>query len=525
MENIKKFSSFRLLSLAVAIAVLFSLSSVMLSFTASADFVDNVNALDLSAYQVGVLGKYPVIGLPSSSLLADYIATSEPDSTNKIIDYFVPFTVYNDVVYYSDTLVSIYYHRSYSDRLPVCTVNLGGQIVLSPIYDSIKSGSDTPTKTTDYRYLEISAVRNVVTAHYTTYPNDFYNCTYAFKSSKGDILSDTNVSSIMYARVLTSPSNVTVDTNSSSYIKDIDSFTDMDSLTPPRAEFVSCKSAPTGHPEGVLWFEDWIKQGMQYPYFTWYIRDNGNKHSYSVKFSYNATQVDICQKVFNNRFYEEIENVKKNPLLLFAESGVIFAASKLNWLAELVGLKESITKIQWKNLSYTDSFALSSNDMDFTSSENNGNKVFSVCLSDYSDIGRYFIYRADIIDDTTGNVLDTTYFCPLNSFSKGNSGYGSKIYDYGDNGDRMLDDLINNTPTVNPNIKDNFTVNGNFIGDDIITGNLANVDISSIYSTLVSSANSVGAFFNACMQIIPSAFISIILTGLSLVIILRVLGR
>lgn len=518
-------SALRIVAFAVAIAIVLGLASVMFQVTASAESGINVNALDLSAHQVGVLGKYPVIGLPTSQLLADYIATSDPNSTNSIVDYFVPFTVYNGVVYYSDILASISYCRSYFDNLPTCTINLGGQIVFSTIYDSIKAGSDTPTKSTDYRYLEISAVRNVVTAHYTTYPNDFYKCTYAFKSSKGDILSDTNVSSIMYARVLTSPYNATVDTNSSSYIKDIDSFADMDSLTLPKGEFVSCKSAPTGYPEGVLWFEDWIKEGMQYPYFSWYIRDNGNHHSYSVKFSYNSSQVDTCEKVFNNRFYEELENVKQNPLLLFAESGVIFAASKLKWLAEQVGLLKNITAIQWKNLSYTDSFVLKSVDMDFSACENSGNKVFSVCLSDYSDIGRYFIYRADIIDNVTGQVLDTTFFCPLNKFNKGNSGYGSKIYDYGDNGDGMLDDLINNSPSVDPSIKNPFDISGDVIDNNYGGGSLSDLDISDIASSLESSVNSVSVFFRFCWTLFPSAIWSIILLGLSLIIILRVLGR
>ena len=171
MDKIKNLSVFRVLAFAVALALILGICSVFLRVTASADTVTNGNALDLSAHQIGSLGKYPVIGLPTSQLLSDYIATSDPNSTNRIVDYFVPFTVYNGVVYYSDILASISYRHSYFDKLPTCTINLGGQIVLTTIYDSIKAGSDTPTKSTDYRYLEISAVRNVVTCLLYTSPS------------------------------------------------------------------------------------------------------------------------------------------------------------------------------------------------------------------------------------------------------------------------------------------------------------------------------------------------------------------
>lgn len=511
MEKIKNLPVMRFAAFAVAVAIILGLSSAMLSFTASADSSDDIIA------ELGTLGNYDCIkynintGVSVQSIVDKFNSYGDDmyvygavfgskngsflQYTNNSIQYHVGV---NSLTFNGTTFFPSWLDTGNYPNVKFIVTERNGKAVSTYRYsseDGYKTGSVTTlgsgVSLSDFTSIYGDTLYAVFTLSSTQWTQE------QLTNFRTDVMSNLNASK----------------------------FKSETSASIPRGEFVSCKSAPSGYPEGVLWFEDWIKQGMQYPYFTWYIRDNGNKHSYSVKFSYNCTQVDICDKVFNNRFYDELENVKQNPLLLFAESGVVFAASKLKWLADQVGLIENITAIQWKNLSYTDSFVLSSTDMDFTSSDNNGNKVFSVCLSDYSDIGRYFIYRAEIIDNVTGNVLDTTYFCPLNKFAKGSSGYGSKIYDYGDNGDGMLDDLINNTPSVNPNIKDNFTVNGNFIGDDIITGNLANIDISSIYSTLVSSANSVGAFFNACMTIIPSAFISIILTGLSLVIILRVLGR
>lgn len=504
----------RIVAIAVAIAIVLGFSSVMFQVTASAENADDVVS------QLGKLGNYDCIKFKAGQKIdfntlyeqrnrynSEYVFGSvfgykdgkfvkfnnnnfsiRPQSNSEYYDvYFCGTTMYGSWVY-GDKVVfdSVYYQYGFYNSY-YCSMCLGVKDTEPSVKGSVKLAESSQSfydSVGDTLYLVYTSSNSLWN---TTQINDFCN----------DIVN-----------------NLTAD-----------NYKDIDTGTSPTAEFVSCKSAPTGYPEGVLWFEDWIKEGMQYPYFSWYIRDNGNHHSYSVKFSYNSSQVDTCEKVFNNRFYDELENVKQNPLLLFAESGVIFAASKLKWLAEQVGLLKNITAIQWKNLSYTDSFVLKSDDMDFTTCDNSGNRVFSVCLSDYSDIGRYFIYRADIIDNVTGQVLDTTFFCPLNKFNKGNSGYGSKIYDYGDNGDGMLDDLINNTPSVDPSIKNPFDISGDVIDNNYGGGSLSDLNISDIASSLESSVNSVSVFFRFCWTLFPSAIWSIILLGLSLIIILRVLGR
>lgn len=509
-------AALRIVAFAVALAVVLGLASVMFSVTVSAESVES--AADDTVASLGTIGNYRSIKFTAGQKLDVeflYSAYSSSTSTNlygRVFGYKNgKFVTFNNNNFSIRPDSSGQYHIIY-----FC----GSQFTYEWIPDSFESA-----------YFQFGF-----------YNNNYCNSCIRIKNGEpsmggSSIIGDKNVSftdtygDTMYI-VFTAVDGTFSSTDDKNLVDDVinnhkdSDFKDSNSdSSKPSAEFVSCKSAPTGYPEGVLWFEDWIKEGMQYPYFTWYIRDNGNHHSYSVKFSYNSSQVDTCEKVFNNRFYEELENVKQNPLLLFAESGVIFAASKLKWLAEQTGLLKNITAIQWKNLSYTDSFVLKSDDMDFSSCDNSGNKVFSVCLSDYSDIGRYFIYRADIIDNVTGQVLDTTFFCPLNKFNKGNSGYGSKIYDYGDNGDGMLDDLINNTPSVDPSIKNPFDISGDVIDNNYGGGSLSDLNISDIASSLESSVNSVSVFFRFCWTLFPSAIWSIILLGLSLIIILRVLGR
>lgn len=497
-------AALRIVAFAVALAVVLGFASVMFQFTASAEDVTSSRVTLEDGTQVPTINGFSIIGSKSvTNIMINYV--------NKTYGDGCIFLVAQDKstkdIYYTRFPQFFNHGREY--LYAYCP---GGSDVTLPVVSSDSSAYD-------YIYIDDS---------FKAYHNG-KSCSLSFYDSSISAVSP-DLSNLNYYWCFTT--KLKYNGCNAYSLSDIVGYSDnsgfQEAITPaqlPSAEFVSCKSAPTGYPEGVLWFEDWIKQGMQYPYFSWYIRDNGNHHSYSVKFSYNSSQVDTCEKVFNNRFYDELENVKQNPLLLFAESGVIYAASKLKWLAEQSGLLTNITAIQWKNLSYTDSFALNSDDMDFTACEDSGNKVFSVCLSDYSDIGRYFIYRADIIDNTTGQVLDTTFFCPLNKFSKGNSGYGSKIYDYGDNGDGMLDDLINNTPSVDPSIKNPFDISGDVIDNNYGGGSISDLNISDISSSLESSVNSVSVFFRFCWTLFPSQIWSVILLGLSLIIILRVLGR
>lgn len=502
--KVQSSAALRIVAFAVALAVVLGLASVMFSVTASAEDVTTSRVTLEDGTQVPTINGFSIIGSKSvTNIMINYVNRTYGDGCI----FLVAQDKSTKDIYY--TRLPQFFNHGREYLYAYCP---GGSDVTLPVVSSDSSAYD-------YIYIDDS---------FKAYHNG-KSCSLSFYDSSISAVSP-DLSNLNYYWCFTT--KLKYNGRNAYSLSDIVGYSDnsgfQEAITPehlPSAEFVSCKSAPTGYPEGVLWFEDWIKEGMQYPYFSWYIRDNGNKHSYSVKFSYNSSQVDTCEKVFNNRFYDELENVKQNPLLLFAESGVIYAASKLKWLAEQSGLLTNITAIQWKNLSYTDSFALNSDDMDFTACEDSGNKVFSVCLSDYSDIGRYFIYRADIIDNTTGQVLDTTFFCPLNKFSKGNSGYGSKIYDYGDNGDGMLDDLINNTPSVDPSIKNPFDISGDVIDNNYGGGSISDINISDISSSLESSVNSVSVFFRFCWTLFPSQIWSVILLGLSLIIILRVLGR
>ena len=55
--------------------------------------------------------------------------------------------------------------------------------------------------------------------------------------------------------------------------------------------------------------------------------------------------------------------------------------------------------------------------------------------------------------------------------------------------------------------------------------NLSNLDISDIFSSLNQATASIGAFFQATLNIIPISIMTLILGSMALLIVLRVLGR
>lgn len=528
MDKIKNLSVFRVLAFAVALALILGICSVFLRVTASADTVTNGNALDLSAHQIGSLGKYPVIGLPTSQLLSDYIATADPNSTNRIVDYFVPFTVYNGVVYYSDILVSIYYRCSYFDNLPTCTINLGGQIVLSTIYDSIIAGSDTPTKSTDYRYLEISAVRNVVTAHYTTYPNDFYKCTYAFKSSKGDILSDTNVSSIMYARVLTSSYNGTVDTNSSSYIKDTDSFHE----TPVKPTGGSDNGRFTcfGNYNDYSYdqhLSDLISESIEYTKAVSY-GDYGRGKCYfqkdaNDKDSFIYTRVKSKQLVRYNStdisftFYNSTDDLGFCSIRLSASLPRFMERESDSPLDPIKFLTQhTLSYYHFNRIAVISSDSLKAIPAKST-------VTATLDLTGFTSIAHSGYYLIELVNSISGDVVSSVMFDYENdgqSFKQNNDNIDVKFkYDNG-----------NITPGVDLPPDDTGHINGIPDGgldssNNKYTFNYQNPNITDIFGTLDDSINSISDFFQMCFSLLPLAISTIIIGGFALLVLLRVLGR
>lgn len=503
-------AALRIVAFAVALAVVLGLASVMFQVTASAESVESA---DDTVASLGTIGNYRSIKFTAGQKLDVeflYSAYSSSTSTNlygRVFGYkngkFVTFNN-NNFSIRPDSLGQ--YHIIY-----FC----GSQFTYEWIPDSFESA-----------YFQFGF-----------YNNNYCNSCIRIKNGEpsmggSSIIGDKNVSftdtygDTMYI-VFTAVDGTFSSTDDKNLVDDVinnhkdSDFTDS-SDTSSIAKFITCASFTNPDGSFPLWVKDFIAEGHQYPMFTFAISDNGNNHKYSMVLSYNDN--DLIAPFIVGMYDQLSDSDKRTGFKLTT------AISKKFHVPGFVGITNisdvlkkgciNIFEKNWVNLTYNRAFNLNSSDMDFT--DNTGNKVYTITLSDYSAIKANTFYKAELIDLTTSEVLDVTYFTSAQSFNKSDSGNGTKIYDYGDKSDQMWDDLKNNTPSVDPSKGDNFNVGGDV---DTNFDNLSNLNINDIISGLRTSISSVSVFFQACWSLFPAAFWSIILLGVSLIIILRILGR
>ena len=499
----------RIVAFAVALAVVLGLASVMFQVASA----ESVESADDTVASLGTIGNYRSIKFTAGQKLDVeflYSAYSSSTSTNLYGRVFAykngKFVTFNNNNFSIRPDSSGQYHIIY-----FC----GSQFTYEWIPDSFESA-----------YFQFGF-----------YNNNYCNSCIRIKNGEpsmggSSIIGDKNVSftdiygDTMYI-VFTAVDGTFSSTDDKNLVDDvINNHKDSDfkdsSDTSSIAKFITCVSFTIPDGSFPLWVKDFIAEGHQYPMFTFAISDNGKNHKYSMVLSYNDN--DLIAPFIVGMYDELSESDKRTGFKLTT------AISKKFHIPGFIGitnisdvLKKACINIfekNWVNLTYNRAFNLNSSDMDFT--ENTGNKVYTITLSDYSAIKANTFYKAELIDLTTSEVLDVTYFTSAQSFNKSNSSNGTKIYDYGDKSDQMWDDLKNNTPSVDPSKGDNFNVGGDV---DTNFDNLSNLNINDIISGLRTSISSVSVFFQACWSLFPAAFWSIILLGVSLIIILRILGR
>lgn len=159
----------------------------------------------------------------------------------------------------------------------------------------------------------------------------------------------------------------------------------------------------------------------------------------------------------------------------------------------------------------------------------NSTATFRVNMQGYCNMDWNSYYLCEIVDVQSDTVLSSAMFV----YTGKNSGkidgsnikdgnYISVDYEYTDGNNVNDGDLTPDDDGTLPNlpngVKDEtYNPSGNY--------DLSNLDISDISKSLESSVNSVRVFFNSCWALYPAQIWTIILLGLTLIIILRILGR
>lgn len=547
-------SALRIVAFAVAIAIVLGLASVMFSVTASAESTNKdikTGSFSVSGYFDG----YPCINLGTDISFYDFVKDYNTFGYGFCV---IPLVTKNNVTYFYKTNSS-WNCYAYID-VYTATGSGGGTIFyngtnfftsslaedngeLYKNYKTVIKKANTGSGVVYNHYKYDSNKSQWVLSWDIDYSMDFYDYksnTYADNVSPSDIkyvvVSNTS-------RFLQSKNRNNNWSDLDTIFSDNATFTEAGAL--PSAEFLSFK----GTESSGLYLVDWIKTGQQYPIVDFRIDDKGNYHKYALRISGNSNYADILKGIWDRQEIKEAASAASNAVGVFL---LLKAAASLGTKA-VVSIAGASTPIgalflnvprkdvtgyvmlaaqnklvqEYDTLSYDDIRTLSSDNMNFSEGSSTVSKAVSLCLSDYLSVVPNTLYKLEIIDVTESKLLDVAYFSSQRGFQKSDSGYGTNITDY-DNSADLDSDIENNngyTGGSSSNGGKLDTDNPNDIIDTDYNNSLANINISDIIVSLRTSIASVGVFFQSCWALFPPAIWSIILLGLSLIVVLRLLGR
>lgn len=519
MEKIKNLPVMRVVAFAVAVAIILGVSSVMLSFTASAETTHKdikTGSFTVTGYYDG----YPCIAIDRISGY-DFIQSYNTNGYNMCV---IAFAEKDGDTYFAKAseswdcyaFIDLHFNTSGS-------VNTGSTLCPNT------STTDVNVHKNYYRSFVSSATSDSGLAlNYMKYtekdgwienfaPRDIEFYCYR----RGKFATGLNPSDVKYVVV----------SNDLEYLNHLhknNNWSTLDTIFSASATFTEAGASPsaeftnfkgTDEAEPYLFFVDWFDTGNRLPLADFRIDDNANYHSYSLRISTNKQYVETLKSVWAEQ--EVKEAIALSQSLIGNVCIPLNHSQLIKRVAQLVIIKKVGT------FSYNVERNITSDLMRFDYSSNVNSKGISICLSDYVTIIPYCIYKLEIIDNNTSSILDTVYFNSENGYSKGNSGYGTKVNDYENKSD-LDDDLKNNNGFTGGTSSNGDVMNIDDPADITDMDNIkayGDLDITSIFNSLQSSSRALASFFQMCMNIIPAGILAIILGGLSIVIILRILGR
>ena len=519
-------SALRIVAFAVSLAVVLGLASVMFQVTASAEDVFSSRVTLEDGTQVPTINGFSIIGSKAvTNIMVSYIRKTYGDG--------LIFLIAQD-----KTTKDIYYSRypqAYlHDKEYLYCYFPGG-------YDCTAPFTTSDSSVYDYFYID-----NTYTAHHEgfgrSYKPSFYN---ASVESVSPDLANLNY---YWCYTNSIPRDRKAAISLSTIIGKSDNSGFQEAITPnhlPSAEFLSFK----GTESSGLCLIDWVTAGQQYPIIDFRIDDKGNYHKYALRISGNSNYAEILKGIWDRQEIKEAASAASNAvgvfLLLKAAAslgtkavvsiagaatpiGALFLNAPMHDVSGYVMLAAQNKLVQeYDTLTYDDIRTLTSDNMNFIDGSSTVSKAVSLCLSDYVSVVPNTLYKLEIIDVTDSKLLDVAYFSSRRGYQKSDSGYGTKISDY-DNSGNLDNDIDNNNGYSGGSSSNGGKLdsdNPNDIIDTDYNNSLANINISDIIVSLRTSIASVGVFFQSCWALFPPAIWSIILLGLSLIVVLRLLGR
>lgn len=546
-------SALRIVAFAVAIAIVLGLASVMFQLTASAESTNKdikTGSFSVSGYFDG----YPCINLGTELSFYDFVQNYNTFGYGFCV---IPIVIKNNVTYYykANTSWNCY---GYIDVYTATSSNGGTIFYAGNNFYPNSLASDNGESYKKYKTVikQASSGDGLVYVRYEYYDSkkEWVLDSTEFSVDFYDYKSNTYATNILPSDIkyvlVSNQSRFLQNKNRNNNWSDLDSIfsynaTFSDAGKSPTAEFLSFK----GTESSGLYLVDWIKTGQQYPIVDFRIDDNGNYHKYALRISGNSNYAEILKGIWDRQEMKEAASAASNAVGVFlllkaaaslgtkAVVSIAGAASPIGALFlnvpnhdmlgyVMLAAQNKLVK-EYDSLSYDDIRTLTSDNMNFSEGSSTVSKAVSLCLSDYVSVVPNTLYKLEIIDVTESKLLDVAYFSSQRGYQKSDSGYGTNITDY-DNSADLDNDIDNNngyTGGSSSNGGKFDTDNPNDIIDTDYNNSLANINISDIIVSLRTSIASVGVFFQSCWALFPPAIWSIILLGLSLIVVLRLLGR
>lgn len=521
MEKVKNLSVFRMLAFAIALAIILGLSSVMMSFAASAETADD------TVSQLGTLGNYDCIKFKAGQKIdfntlyeqrnrynSQYVIGAvfgykngkfvnfknnnfsiRPQSTSEYYDvYFCGTTMYGSWVYGDKAVLDSVYYQYGVYNSSYCSMCLGVKDTEASVKGAVKLAESSQS----------------------------------FYDSVGDTL----------YLVYTSSNTLWDSTNINDFCNDI-----VNNLTADN--YKDFTPAPTGGCDNgrFICFGNY----KEYPYDI-HLTDISSGAVYQ-RIDYLASE----QSKFTAFMYDDIScfnwadsRVKEGYINMYSSTSIAF--NYYNSADSVGAVKLRVSKTQmFPSMRESDNpfdvshyFVMKPANKHFSryviiedgslrSVPAKSTSTFRVNMQGYCNMDWNSYYLLEIVDVQTNTVISSTMFVytgknsgKIDGSNIKNGSFVSVDYQYEDgnkvNNGSLTPDSDGTLPNLPNGIKDEtYNPTPNY--------NLSNLDVSDIFSTLNQATASVGAFFQATLNIIPVAIMTLVLGSLALLIVLRFLGR
>ncbi len=263
----------------------------------------------------------------------------------------------------------------------------------------------------------------------------------------------------------------------------------------PEAAFITAKTPEPGKVTVI----DWVGAGTQYPLFDFWIDDNKCYDTYALRISSNDS---YAQRL--------LDKGKTDNTIDWVGYGSTFSTQQVSWIIQALNYDQ----LQWDvERNITDaSFTFADTDL-------SNRRGYTICLSDYLTIVEYLLYRAEIIDISTGKLVAVTYFSTNRTYNKGSSGYGSTVSHYSDDNNSGWEMDLNDGKFGNADQTDkqgSMTVDNK--NDIVVNYDPSGLSLDSFTDYLSGLSGQLGGFFTACWGIVPAEMMIILVGGLTIMV-------